>query len=139
MTENSCPPYSFGPNCEYIKGVQFSMANSTPMAMVLPIVTIILLLVVAYYLFKSRSGMTMNVLLGRPDGIELVQRATATIEEPSLIERSEFLVTRSRLGRLLSDGNDEEDGPENEKNCGQKTHIVSIPEENSEERATVLD
>ena len=121
MTESSCPPSTYGPNCQYMI-VQFSVANSTPMSMVLAIVLIILLLVVVYYLCKSRSGMTSNVLLGRPDGIELVQRATATSEEPSLITRSVFLVTQSRVfalcvrvGRLLSDGSDEEqheDGPE---------------------------
>ena len=102
MTNKSCPPHSFGPNCQYVQTVQFSMANSHPMAKVLAIVLIILLLVVVYYLFKSRSGKTLNVILGRRDGIELVQRATATSEEPSLITRSVFLVTQSRVGRLLS-------------------------------------
>ena len=77
------------------------MANSHPMAKVLAIVLIILLLVVVYYLFKSRSGKTLNVILGRRDGIELVQRATATRGEPSLITRSGFLITQSRLGRLF--------------------------------------
>ena len=130
--DSRCPPYSFGRDCQHVERVPFSVANSTPMGMVLAIMPIILLLAVGYYLVKSRPGMTLNVILGRPDGNELVQRETATRSPPSLITRSVFLVTQSRVGRLLSDGNDEEDGTEMEKVCGQKTHIVSIPEENSE-------